>query len=84
MSRAGAFHREQSGQRLSPVVLVGVLALLLRLLFWQATPDSSWPHSALYKGDADLGRGTAIGAEAEQLLQNLIKNGRVKGDPESG
>jgi hypothetical protein len=34
------------------VVLVGVLALFLRLLFWQATPDSSWPHSALYKGDA--------------------------------
>ncbi len=28
------------------------LALLLRLLFLYATPDSSWPHSALYKGDA--------------------------------
>lgn len=28
------------------------LALLLRLLFLNATPDLAWPHSALYKGDA--------------------------------
>ena len=30
------------------------LAFVLRLLFWQATPDASWPHSAWYKGDAPL------------------------------
>ncbi len=29
-----------------------VLALILRWLFWQATPDSAWPYSAYYKGDA--------------------------------
>ncbi len=29
-----------------------VLALALRMLFWQATADSSWPYSAYYKGDA--------------------------------
>ncbi len=28
------------------------LAFALRLLFWQATPDSAWPYSAYYKGDA--------------------------------
>ncbi len=44
--------RANSGQHLWSVMLVFVLALLLRLLFWQATPDSSWPHSAFYKGDA--------------------------------
>ena len=31
---------------------VFTLALVARLLFWQATPDRGWPHSALYKGDA--------------------------------
>ncbi|MDA8018271.1 MAG: glycosyltransferase family 39 protein [Thermoanaerobaculia bacterium] len=33
-------------------VWIFVLALALRLLFWQATPDASWPHSAHFKGDA--------------------------------
>ena len=28
------------------------LALVLRLLFWQATVDAGWPGSAQYKGDA--------------------------------
>lgn len=32
--------------------LLFALALVLRLLFWQATPDSTWPYSAWYKGDA--------------------------------
>lgn len=27
---------------------------IARLLFWQATPDRSWPWSAYYKGDAPL------------------------------
>jgi hypothetical protein len=29
-----------------------VLAFLLRIFFWQATPDSSWPYSSFYRGDA--------------------------------
>ena len=29
-----------------------VLALGVRLLFWQATVDAEWPGSAYYKGDA--------------------------------
>lgn len=33
-------------------VLLFTLALALRLLFWQATPDADWPHSAYFKGDA--------------------------------
>ncbi len=33
-------------------VAVFLAALLARLLYWQATPDREWPHSALYKGDA--------------------------------
>lgn len=44
--------RDERSQRVGPLVLVCLLALLLRLLFWQATPDSTWPHSVLYKGDA--------------------------------
>ncbi len=31
---------------------VFAVSLATRLLFWQATPDRDWPHSALYKGDA--------------------------------
>ena len=29
-------------------------SLLARLLFWRATPDAAWPHSAAFKGDALL------------------------------
>jgi hypothetical protein len=29
-----------------------LLAFVLRLLFWQATPDRSWAYSAYYQGDA--------------------------------
>lgn len=28
------------------------VALVQRLLFWRATPDSTWPHTAYFKGDA--------------------------------
>jgi hypothetical protein len=34
-----------------PALLL-LLALILRLLFWHATPDRDWPYSAWYKGDA--------------------------------
>jgi hypothetical protein len=31
-----------------------VVALLVRILFWQATPDRGWPYSVWYKGDAPV------------------------------
>ena len=31
---------------------VFAVSLAVRLLYWQATPDRDWPHSAMYKGDA--------------------------------
>lgn len=40
------------------------LALVLRVLFWQATPDAAWPYSATYKGDA------AIWLDYAKALQN--------------
>lgn len=36
-----------------PLLIFGV-ALVSRLLFWQATPDRAWGWSAYYKGDAPL------------------------------
>lgn len=43
--------------RAQPGTLLGGLAVFttalgLRLLFWQATPDAEWPHSAWLKADA--------------------------------
>ncbi len=34
--------------------LLFLLALGLRLFFWQATPDNRWSYSAYYKGDAPI------------------------------
>lgn len=40
------------------IAAVGALllaaALAVRVLFWRATPDTAWPYSALFKGDAPL------------------------------
>src|SRR6185295_10553441 len=33
-------------------LLLFVAALAMRLLFWRATPDFAWSHSAYFKGDA--------------------------------
>src|SRR5688500_10581424 len=33
---------------------VFVAALAIRLLYWRATADSAWPHTAAFKGDALL------------------------------
>lgn len=53
-------------------LLLFLLALVLRLLFWQATPDAGWPHSAHYKGDAptwvDYARAIHSGEEFELEL----------------
>ncbi len=35
-------------------LLVFAVALVTRILFWQATPDRDWAWSAYYKGDAPL------------------------------
>lgn len=35
-------------------LLIFAVALLSRLLFWQATPDRAWGWTAYYKGDAPL------------------------------
>lgn len=37
-----------------PLLALFAVALLVRVLFWRATPDSAWGYSALYKGDAPL------------------------------
>ena len=34
--------------------IIFALALVVRLLFWQATPDADWSHSVYYKGDAPI------------------------------
>jgi len=49
----GATRRGAIGPRHFGALLF-VLALALRLLFWQATPDAAGPHSAAYKGDSLL------------------------------
>jgi hypothetical protein len=45
------------------------LAFALRLLFWQATPDASWPHSAWYKGDAPLWLDYARAIQTDQPFE---------------
>ena len=52
-ARAGAAAR--GARPASPwlgAAVVFAAALLLRLLFWLATPGTDWPHSAFFKGDA--------------------------------
>jgi hypothetical protein len=33
-------------------LLLFALSLVVRLLFWRAAPDATWPYSAFFKGDA--------------------------------
>src|SRR6185369_11853073 len=35
-------------------LLIFAAAIAARLLFWRATPDAAWPHSAYFKGDAPV------------------------------
>lgn len=35
-------------------LLLFALALAVRLLYWQATPDRAWPYSVAFKGDAPV------------------------------
>jgi hypothetical protein len=75
-------------------VLVG-LALVMRVLFWQATPDRGWAYSAWYKGDApvwmdyaralqagqDFELGLPIHPPAAGYLVEALWNGRPAGLP---
>ncbi len=55
MGRAKSRRSESASKRvLGPGLLIFALALALRLLFWQATPDAGWSYSAYYKGDAPV------------------------------
>ena len=45
------------------------LAFALRLLFWQATPDAAWPHSAYYKGDAPTWLAYATALQQDQPFE---------------
>ena len=46
-----------------------LLAFVLRLFFWQATPDAHWPHSAYYKGDAVTWLNYAASLQADQPFE---------------
>lgn len=46
-----------------------LLALALRLLFWQATPDAAWPYPAVYKGDAAVWLDYAAALQADRPYQ---------------
>lgn len=41
-------------RRSKAALLIFSAALLVRLLFWRATPDFAWPYSAYFKGDAPV------------------------------
>ena len=45
-----AENRRRPRERAAAALLF-LLALGLRVLFWQATPDAGWSYSAWYKGD---------------------------------
>ena len=46
-----------------------LLALGLRLLFWQATPDAAWPYPAVYKGDAAIWLDYAAAIQSDRPYQ---------------
>jgi hypothetical protein len=50
-------------------LLVFAAALAVRLLFWQATPGTGWPHSAFFKGDAVVWLRYALALERGQLFE---------------
>jgi hypothetical protein len=64
----------RSSARRAGALLVFAVALVLRLAFWQATPDRAWPGSGAYAGDAATWM-----AHAEALAQ-----GRRSGDAGAG
>jgi len=50
-------------------LLVFAAALAVRLLFWQATPGTGWPHSAFFKGDAVVWLRYALALERGQVFE---------------
>ena len=53
---------------LAPCVLFAA-ALAVRLLFWQATPGTDWPHNAFFKGDAIVWLQYALAIERGQPFE---------------
>jgi hypothetical protein len=53
MSNAARESDSKDGGAWKAGLLVFCLALLLRILFLYATPDSPWPYSSYYRGDAN-------------------------------
>src|SRR5688572_9794399 len=53
-ARAASASAEPAPRRFPWPWAVFAGALLIRLFYWRATTDSSWPHSAAFKGDAIL------------------------------
>ena len=51
------------------LILLFLLALGLRLLFWQATPDSAAPYPAYYKGDAPSWLAYASALQESRLFE---------------
>jgi hypothetical protein len=49
---AAAAPAPDQGWRVSSLIFA--LALAVRLLYWQATPDRAWPYSVAFKGDAPV------------------------------
>ena len=60
-------------------VLLFVLALVVRVMFWQATADRAWAWSAAYKGDAPkwLAHATALEADASYEIGRASCRERV-------
>ncbi len=52
MARARKKARGRRRRETVAAVAIFLFALVLRLSFWQATPDVAWGHTAYYKGDA--------------------------------
>ena len=50
-------------------VLLFLVALGLRLLFWQATPDAAAPYPAYYKGDAPSWLAYARALQESQVFE---------------
>ena len=61
--------RGDSGRHVRAGAVLFVIALLVRVLFWQATPDRSWPYSAWYKGDAPVWMDYARALQADRPFE---------------
>ncbi|HET8645578.1 MAG TPA: hypothetical protein VFO85_08835, partial [Vicinamibacteria bacterium] len=61
---AGLFHSPWLG-----AAILFAAALAVRLLFWQATPGTEWPHNPFFKGDAVLWLQHALALERGRTFE---------------